>query len=228
MFHNEIEQIEEFLDSDIITEFKKFHVSNIKFISKHESVYISWKENLKEYTDLYDAFTMTAEMHRHFENHSHQHNELVSKEPIFNLYSSLETNLNEVINRQNEVITVDQEPIHFKSLEEDSTLVRIQKKFKSLNFSIGKSIHKTFKERRVNGLFQNQEVDYTWKRKIPLRNLATHHFVNNFLNKFLKSAEVYLERVGKSFIVLLNEQKTIDINFTNYHLQFLSEENASN
>jgi hypothetical protein len=220
---NKMGSIKEFINSKITPHFREFHQENINYITNYIKFYDSWKLNNSTLDNKSEKFSSTAELHRQLENNLHEHKKILSKELIFALYEKLETYLAEHIEQLQDELVLSQDTDHFNSLEKDSQVLRIQKKFKSFSFSIGKTKHKLFKEKEINGLFTDKEKGYSWKRKVPLKNLAYHYLLHNYLNTILKNAENYIELVGKGFIDILIEQKANDTLFVHTLIPFIVE-----
>lgn len=214
MIENEIREIKELVSTKIIPDFQKFHLENIAFISNNKNVYEDWKSNLIKLSSRSKIFNSSAEMFDKLEKNTHKQSAIFANEVIFKLYDLLETYLIEKFDHFDQQFILKQEAYHFEPIEGDSNPLRIFKKTKIFSFKFIKVITTPFRKK---------DIEYSWKRKVPLKNLASHYFIHNVLNKSLKVFEGYVESAGSSFITVLNEQKIIDTHFTNKHLNYLKE-----
>jgi hypothetical protein len=216
---SEVKIVEEFIRKDILPKAQDFHNEILKHADSYSLLYSKWKTKISGMEENSDLFFPTSELHRELEASLSSNKELMDKNILFSLHQLLNNELKKQIETQEQQIILHQLPIHFEAAKTDSARLRFFKTIKRINFSFTAGVYH---------LFKGKKKEYYWHRKVPLKDLATHYLIYNYLDKILVVTENYIESVGKSFIKLLNLQKEFDSIFTNSIFPFIKEQNIKN
>ncbi|MCW8850118.1 MAG: hypothetical protein OQJ81_09100, partial [Melioribacteraceae bacterium] len=217
-FKNEYLKIKSFVEEQFIPPFEQNHKEILDHINSYTALYANWKSKLLTLEDKSEAFNITAELHRQFENNLGKQASRFSSKLPFAQFNHLNDFLGKELDTFEDELVLVQEEFHFNPSAKDSFKIRFQKKIKSAAYASGK---------KTNQLFKKKE-EYNWKRSVPLKNLVAHYLLNNYVDKILKGIEIYIEIVGKSFIDILNSQKETDTLFIHSKIPFLKEDTVSN
>lgn len=209
------EIINDFVKSKIISDVEKFHNDTLSHIDLYVKHYNNWKSVISELEDRLDKFYATAKLHKEIEKVLHDEKDRMEQNFHFILYEELKNKIESSLNEFEHELILNQSDEHFSIRKDDTKEYQIIKKIKKIIFNSSSNVYRTFK---------GKEKQFYWKRKIPFKNLATHHILNNYLNEVLKQAEGYIELIGSSYNNLLNEQKEIDKIFTHQHIPFVKDE----
>ena len=209
-----VEGIKDYIQNQIIPEYKLFHNKNLQFLESYAKSYENWRKLITDKNEKQELFSITAELHRELEENLHIEKEILSDEILFEQYYNLKKKLEESLAKIDSEIVLNQERYHYNSLELDSKKIQFLKTIKRITYSISAFFFHIIK---------GKEKEYIWTRKIPLKNIATHYLLNSYLNKALSKSEFYTESIGKLIVSLTAEQKELDRVFINEHIQFLEE-----
>lgn len=217
-FKDSNNSILEFIKNKIIPNCDQVHRQNIQFMREYSKVYNDWKILITRSEEKLDLFKITAELHKKLEKQLRREVELKNSEVIFEQYHLLKKRLEEFLDKIELDLKFNQEPYHFNPSESDSRKLRFLKSIKRTGFSLSS---------RFYHIVKGKEAEYKWTRKIPLKNMITHH-IQNYLNKILTNSERYSEYFGKLIISLTAEQKELDKSFINEYIPFLENVTEKN
>lgn len=208
--------INQFINDVVISQSKDFQLKTLEHLDSYKIHYNSWLLKIPTIEDKYSLLIESSNLNRVIEQNLHSENKRMEAELHFALYDLLKDKISENIDSLDSYLILDQEPQHFNFSEPDSTRIILSKKIKRISFSISS---KTFH------LFKGKDTNYTWKRKVPLKNITTHYLLNLFLNIVLKNIEKYIEVIGKGYIDFFNNQRDLDKLFVNQQFSNTNNDN---